>query len=142
MSEELAVAVAVGVPQASFDGSDGVIVAQAVGAAVPQVGRQHSNSVRDDDPAPPVAIAEAFIYSPFMAKVFEGLDEDSSGFLEIGEVEAALKKCGLDESLAAETMAGCDKDNNSRISLAEWEAGLKPEVRAAIEATASAEGNI
>ena len=65
---------------------------------------------------------------------------------ELGQREGGARgvggRAGLDESLAAETMAGCDKDNNSRISLAEWEAGLKPEVRAAIEATASAEGNI
>jgi hypothetical protein len=141
MSDEPAVAVAVGVPQGG-EGGPGVVVAKAVGAAVPQIGRQHSQSVQDDNGGAPVAIAEAFIYSPFMAKVFAGLDEDRSGFLNLNEVEAALKKCGLNESLAAETVAGCDKNNDNKISLAEWEAGLKPEVRAAIEATASVEGDL
>ena len=85
MSDEPAVAVAVA--QGSLPA--GVVEATAVG--VPRLARDHSNSARAVEPsdaAPSaVAVAEAYVYSPFMAKVFAGFDADASGYIECDELQ-------------------------------------------------------
>tara|TARA_B110001452_G_scaffold22322_1_gene17866 strand:- start:1487 stop:1771 length:285 start_codon:yes stop_codon:yes gene_type:complete len=70
---------------------------------------------------------------PFCRQIFTGLDADHSGFLEIAEVEAALKKLGLKDLDATEAIQGFDKNGDGKVDLTEWEAGMKPEMRAAIE---------
>ena len=124
-----AIAIAVAVPQGSVS-SPGVVQATALGAPVPQAARTHSGSLNAvgeaAGPADSAVVAEAFVYTPLMAKVsrcgvlhtfwscrlatldrdcglrwqvFAGLDADHSGFLEMDEVEAlrmSLAERGLD----------------------------------------------
>lgn len=48
-------------------------------------------------------------------------------------MESALKKLGLKDVDATEAIAGFDKNGDGKVDLTEWEAGMKPEMRAAIE---------
>ena len=140
---EPAVAVAVAVADGSVPA--GVVQGQSLGAPVPQVARVHSNTVPEESQAaqqPGAAIAEAFVYSPFMAKVFTGLDADRNGFLEIGAVEAALTTLGVTEFDPTAALKAFDTNGDGQIALTEWEAGLTPEMRAAIERHFSADGSL
>lgn len=137
---EPTVAIAVAVPQGSVGG-----VVQGTAVGVPVTTRQHSSSLLDAEAEPstaPVAVAEAYVYSPFMAKVFTGLDADKSGNLDIAEIEAALTKLGLTDTDAQTALAGFDKNGDGKVDLAEWEAGLSSEMRSAIEAKADNDGGL
>ena len=137
MEQEPAVAVAV------VDGAlpAGVVQGQAVGVPVTQVSRGPTLNP-NSDPVPSSAKAsapvEGYIYSDFMAKVFAGIDADKSGTIEEKELAMALEKLGLDESKAKEAFDGIDKNGDGKIQLSEWESGLDPQLRAAIEAKADA----
>ena len=140
---EPAIAVAVAVAVADGSVPAGVVQGRALGPPSPQVARGHSNTVGENQAAQPgAAIAEAFVYSPFMAKVFTGLDAGRNGFLEIGAVEAALKKLGVTEFDPTAALKAFDTNGDGKIDLTEWEAGLTPEMRAAIERHFSTDGSL
>lgn len=88
-----------------------VVQAVAVGKPVPQVAR--GPSINDDDTAPSSAgasasdtpVAQGFVYSPFMAKIFSDIDADSMirpatelNFLEGGESAFLLRSHIIDVS--------------------------------------------
>lgn len=65
-----AVAVAEAVPQGSV--AAGVVQGTAVGAPVAQAARTHARTVKaagEAGPADSTVVAEAFVYTPFMARV-------------------------------------------------------------------------
>ena len=145
--EEPAVAVAVvngAIPDTVIGGS--VVTATAVGAPVQQVARVHSNTVDPAAPPPPVdesiPVAEGYVYSPFMAKIFAGLDVDHSGFLETDEITSALEKLGLESTDAQAAIEGFDTNGDGKVGLDEWEAGMKPEWREAIAAKVGDGGDL
>ena len=76
------------------------------------------------------------------AQVFEGIDVDKSGFIESGELEAALKKLDLKDTDASAALKTMDANGDGKISLAEWENGLDPSLKEAIVAKVEADGSI
>ena len=169
---------AVAVAVATLDGSlrehsipdDAAPVAVAVAVGAPKPSSRQSSftnkHLAPPEPTGPVAVAEAFIYTPFMAKVmiafatflacthtsmttlfvaaqvFEGIDVDKSGFIESGELEAALKKLDLKDTDASAALKTMDANGDGKISLAEWENGLDPSLKEAIVAKVEADGSI
>ena len=75
-------------------------------------------------------------------QVFEGIDVDKSGFIESGELEAALKKLDLKDTDASAALKTMDANGDGKISLAEWENGLDPSLKEAIVAKVEADGSI
>ena len=85
-------------------------------------------------------IAESFLYSPQMAKVFAQFDTDSNGSLSLPELKKFMEVIGLSDQDAKATLSGFDANGDGQIQLAEWERGLEPRMRTAIEKRLNEQG--
>ena len=135
MSEPVAVAVAQGVAQGEVQS---VVSGVALGAPVPQAPKASAQGTAISDGASSsadssAAVATAFVYTPFLAKVFHDMDVNKNGLVEEDELTAALIKLGFQDKV---TLSSFDTNNDGKIDLSEWEAGLSPELREAIMAKA------
>ena len=59
-------------------------------------------------------IAESFLYSPQMAKVFAQFDTDSNGSLSLPELKKFMEVIGLSDQDAKATLSGFDANGDGR----------------------------
>jgi len=77
-----------------------------------------------------------------LAAFFRQVDTDMSGALDAGELKRALRAIGLGAEQAEGSMATLDTDGDGKVTLLEFEAGLGPAARRALEAQLNAEGRL
>jgi len=135
-------AVAVAVAQLYTPGSfnaEGVVQGTAVGISQRTPRHQQPLGPSSSEPfgAP---VAESFLYSPAMAKVFAQVDTTGNGVVDVPELQKLLVKLGLGHEDASNTMTLMDDNGDGVIQLSEWEKGLEPRIRSLIEAKVNDEG--
>ena len=119
----------------------GVVQGVAIGQPIAQQRKPNAPPAGDTGSSAEVVVAESFLYSPQMAKVFAQFDTDRNGALDLSELRKLLQAIGLREEDAESALSGFDRNGDSLIQLSEWEQGLTPGMRSAIEAQLGTLGN-
>ena len=122
----------------------GVAVGQPVARRMPsnEPALEAAAQAADVAPGSSAVVAESFLYSPQMAKIFAQFDYDQSGTLDVQELRKLLDAIGLQEEDAAAALSCFDTNDDTQIQLSEWERGLDSRIRAVIEKKIDAEGKI
>ena len=143
MSEEVPVAVAY--KPGEGQAVPGVAVGQAVGqpvAAKPSA-RSPTSDVKDgSEPPSRVSVAEGYLYSDLLAKVFTQFDSDSNGTISPDELGAMLAHLGVEESDAKAKAKNFKTDANGDISLEHWNEGIDDDVRGLIQSRIGDSGTV
>jgi hypothetical protein len=110
---DVPVAIAVAEPYvAGQHSSEGLVQGVAVGKPI-ESARKHRAPAAE--PANSAVVAESFLYSPHMAKVFAQFDTDSDGRLDSGEMKQLLLTIGLAEDDASGAMPNFDRNGDGKI---------------------------
>ena len=144
MSAESEVAVAVAYVPGEASVVEGVVTGTAVGAPVPQ---QSARRVPPSDAEaaaeqPRVSVAESYLYSGQMAKVFTQFDADGDGSISLDELRDMFAFLGLEKAEADGKMSNFDANADGRIALSEWEQGLDSDLRERITQRINEQGKV
>ena len=141
---EIAVAVAY-TPGSHIASESDAVCGVAVGAPVQRqlsARKPPSHEMTGPSTVAEGTVAESFLYSPQMAKVFAQFDTDSSGSLELSELTRLVNTLGLKDEDAAAALKKFDDNGDQKVQLAEWEKGLDDRLRALIEANLNEHGQV
>lgn len=142
-SSEDAVAVAVAYVPGQAAPVEGIVTGVAVGEPAPQSSRRATvDEKASEEPAPRVSVAQSFLYSDQMAKVFSQFDKDEDGAISMDELRDMFNFLGLESAAADSKMPNFDTNKDGLIALSEWEQGLDDQLRELITTRINDEGKV